>query len=153
MATKFSCVVAARWKSSPGVNAQEIADIVPRAAVVTDITGQADEIIPPKPNIYLCEVTNLSSGAQITAIDAHPVYTVIASASYDEDTGEILTSTHDDKPTLVQLNALKSRLQARFPDLDDDKLIQGGRSAFRAGLSRREVIGELIQRWRNLPKA
>lgn len=152
MAITFSCIVAARWKSSQGVNEQEIADIVPKGAVVTDITGQHDSIIPPKPNIYLCEVTNLSSAAQIAAIDAHPVYTVLASASYDDVTGEVLSSTYEDKPTLGQLNSLKNRLQARFPDLDDDKLTRGGRSAFRNGVSRREMIDELRERWRQLPK-
>ena len=153
MATKVKCIVVTRWKSTPGNNDPAILDDLPRVPgiSVTDVTGQEDRIIPPKPNVYICEVDGLTP-AQFTTLNGRSGYHVLMSETYDDQTGIVSASTYDDRPTAGQLTTFVNTLKTRFPDVDDDKLTDAGRAAFRAGLSRREIVGELIKRWRKFEK-
>lgn len=151
MATKNRAIVATRWKSTPGFNAPALLDDLPSGLSVTDITAQDDRIIPPAPNIYIVEVDGLTT-AQLTALNALPAYFVLMSESYDDETGTVSASTYDQVPSGAQLTAFGNAIKTRFPDVDDDKLTDAGRAIFRAGLTRRQILAELVRRWQKFEK-
>ena len=150
MATKVQCVVITRWKVSQWANDPAILDDLQFPGVaVSDLVNLPDDRLPPKPNLHIVEVDGLTP-AQLTALNARNNYQVLMTRFYDDQTGAEISSTYDDTPTTGALNALAAQLKVRFTDIDDDKISRGGRAIFRSGLTRRQILDELIQRWRSL---
>lgn len=148
MAARNRAIVVMKWKTANGRNDPAFIDDAPSGVSITDIVGQSDANIPPTPNAYICEVDGLTN-AQLTALKAINRYFVLMDAQYDDtNPSVIISSTYDDVPTGGQLTTFKNTIQTRFPDVDDDKLTRAGRAILRAGLTRRQILDELIDRWK-----
>lgn len=152
MATRHRIMLMTKWKTVNGGYQAEALDDVPVGAVVTDKTGQIGGIIPPNTNVFIVEVDNLTP-AQMTALNGNSKYFVLMSESYDNVTNAMIASTYDDVPTAGQLTTFKNTIQARFADVDDDKLNEAGQAVLRAGLTRRQILDELTRRWRRFARA
>jgi hypothetical protein len=129
---------------------------------ICDITNQPDERIGKlATNIYLVEVdvTLATWNTEITSrTDIFPLATERRDVVMDVNKlGEpvlisdiVTSSTYDAVPTAGQLTTFATQLKARFPGLTDEQLRRAGQNILRAGLTRRQIIAELIERFGQL---
>jgi hypothetical protein len=75
---------------------------------------------------------------------------VLAQESYDDADPDNRTGNFDAQPTAPQLTAFGTQLLARFPGLNAAQLQNAGQNILRAGLTRREIIQLLAQRFGQL---
>lgn len=139
----YRATVCTRWVFANGRYDPEVLGNLPNGVGISDIVGQSNSSVPPTPNIYLCEVEGLTS-AQVTALKG------LSSACVLMDE---FANNYNEKPTADQMLILENKIQARFPDVDADEVMQGGHMILRAGLTRRQAVTEFIDRWKQLPKS
>lgn len=156
MATRIHAVAAIRWKQDgSGNNVPEIMDLVPFSAndSVTDLSGQ----INPQglaTNIYLVDVdlSQAVATALNNAITASGTFNafVLAQESYDTATPAVRAGNFDATPTAGQLTTFGTELLNRFPGLNAQQLQQAGVNILRAGLTRRQIVALMAQRFGQL---
>lgn len=120
---------------------------------VTDLSGQFN----PQglsTNIYLVDVdlgqavaTALNNA--ITGSGTLNAF-VLAQESYDTASPAVRTGNFDATPTAGQLTTFGTELSNRFPGLTVQQLQQAGVNILRAGLTRRQIIALLAQRFGQL---
>lgn len=154
MAIRIHAVAAARWLYS-GRNDPELASLTPLAAgdMLTDMTEQLT-VTALATNIYLidADLAQATAAAINNAIGASSTLSayVLAQESYDDADPSVRTGNFDDVPTSTQLTTFGTQLLNRFPGLTVEQLQNAGQSILQNGLTRRQIIAALEQRFAQL---
>lgn len=142
-------VMAVAWISDQNGNRPNIT--TPPGCSWTDITAQPSKNLPCAPNVYL--VRAWVTDAIYTALNGDSRYLVVARRTYDDATLAESYNNLGEQPTGAQLTTLKNALIARFPGIDDDKLVLAGSAIISSGATRQQIITKLAQRWQAFLKA
>ena len=154
MATRIHAIAAIRW--ARGVrNDPEVLSLVTMAPgdAISDITGQ------PNPaglatNIYLvdADLAQATANALNTLVSGNSSANVfvLASESYDDASPDVRSGNFDTQPTAGQLTTFGTELLNRFPGLTAQQLQNAGQNILRAGLTRRQIVTLLAQRFGQL---